>query len=92
MAKNVISKPKPDHLAKVLCTIAGPVPASDVPLPEYDLVGDIIFDPPLSAEELQQRYGLGMTMEERIKRARRHDCEEQEPASSVPTSGITTKP
>jgi hypothetical protein len=32
----------------------------------YGLVGDIVFDPPLSPEEQRQRYGLGMTMEERI--------------------------
>jgi hypothetical protein len=73
MAKKLISQPTSDsgQVAEILCSNAGPVSASAPPLPEYDLVGDIIFDPALSAEELRQRFGIGKTFEERVAEARR---------------------
>jgi hypothetical protein len=42
---------------------------------EHGLVGDIVFDPPLSPEEQRRRYGLGMSMEERLELARRQIAE-----------------
>lgn len=37
---------------------------------EHGLVGDVVFDPPLTPEERRQR-GVGIPIEERIEQARR---------------------
>ena len=38
--------------------------------PEHGLVGDVVFDPPLTPEERRQ-VGVGIPIEERIEQARR---------------------
>jgi hypothetical protein len=45
---------------------------------EYDLVDDIVFDPPLSPEELRRRYGIGISWEERLELARRRLAESKD--------------
>ena len=37
---------------------------------EYGLVGDVVFDPPLTPDERRQR-GVGIPIEERIEQVRR---------------------
>jgi hypothetical protein len=80
MAKKVIPQIKSDHLGGILCPNAGPVPASDSPLPEYDLVGDIIFHPALSAEAFRERFGIGKSFEARLAEARRQLAEDHDPS------------
>ena len=38
---------------------------------DYDLVGDVVFEPPLPPEELRRRFGYGIPIEELIEQARR---------------------
>ena len=42
--------------------------------PEYDLVNDVVFDPPLTPEE-HRRVGLDITPEERLEQVRRQLAE-----------------
>lgn len=42
---------------------------------DYDLVGDVVFDPPLSPGELRRRFRFGIPIEERIEQARRQIAE-----------------
>ena len=75
MAKKLISCAEPPDLV-----IGGPTnddapPSPGSPLPEYDLVGDVVFDPPLSPEERRLIYGPEMSTGERLARARRQIAE-----------------
>ena len=38
---------------------------------EYDLVGDVVCEPPLPPEELPRRFGYGVPIEEHIEQVRR---------------------
>ena len=44
--------------------------APQVTWPEYDLVDDVVFEPPLTPEE-RRRVGLDVTPEERLAQVRR---------------------
>jgi hypothetical protein len=45
---------------------------------EYDLVGDVVFEPPLPPEELRRRFGYGISIEERLAQVRRQLAEDDD--------------
>ena len=71
MAKKLIPQTEPSDTAEVVSSNGGSLPDTATPALEYDLVGDILFHPPLTPEEQRRMYGLGMSMEERLEQARR---------------------
>ena len=77
MAKKL--NPHPASAAPSQTTIDdGPRDASTAgTIREYDLIGDVVFEPPLTPEE-RQRRGVGVSVEERLERIRRRQVEERE--------------
>lgn len=44
---------------------------------EYDLIGDVVFEPPLTPEE-RRRRGVGVSVEERLEQIRRRHAGESD--------------
>ena len=46
-------------------------PSAEKAVRDYDLVGDVVFDPPMSPDELRRRFKYGVPIEERIAQVER---------------------
>jgi hypothetical protein len=78
VAKKVIPQTASTDTAEAAGPNDGSPLVNESPRLDYDLVGDIVFDPPLTPEEQRRIVGLGMSMEERLEQARRRLAEGEE--------------
>ena len=70
MAKKLIARTEQNDAAQAIPPVDHPDAAAHPAVPEHGLVGDVVFDPPLTPEERRQ-VGVGIPIEERIEQARR---------------------
>jgi hypothetical protein len=74
MAKKLIVRKTPHTATRADDLDTRSFVAPDSEPPEHGLVGDVVFDPPLTPEE-RRRRGIGIPIEERMEQARRQIAE-----------------
>ena len=77
MAKKLISQPRASVPTQTADTDGAQTAATARTVREYDLIGDVFFDPPLTPEE-RRRRGVGVSAKERLEQIRRRRAEESD--------------